>query len=275
METFSMEMVVVCEPITAQVDLTDAQVVAQNQINTLSRLVDIFMETPVITGLQSWSDYVTTQALLTDGVVCDRVIPVPNLNGNNLGALVGRLMKNEVSIADSPIRILTGADISLGQFAVDKDGKAITLATLTALHNQRLTVPFWFSDVEGTYWTDCLTLDKTGGDYQLIENRRVVDKAARAIRILTINQIGNREFNKTELSTKFYESFLAKPLRQMAIDTTINKKRIPGEIQKPKADAITIQWTDSDSVNIFYKVTPFHSPKEITNNVFLDLSSSQ
>ncbi len=274
METFSPELVAVCTPITDKSDLSDAQVTAVEQTNTLERLVTVCMTSPGITNLQSWPDYVTAQALFTDSLACDRVVVVPDLCGNNLGALVGRLAKKEVSIADSPIRKQTGPDIALAAFPVDKDGKSLTLATLTALHNTaRLTVPFWFTDVQGIFWTDCLTLDAVGGDFQLVQHRRVVDKASRAIRLLTINEIGNRQFNQTETSIKLYQGIFEKPLRDMSKSVTVNGKAIPGEIKLPN-DAVTIQWVDADTVKIYYKLTPYKSVTEIINNVFLDLSNA-
>lgn len=273
METFSPEMVGVCLPVGAAQDLSDAQTVALEQINKYERLITLFMETPVITAGQTLADYVVSQAALTDGLALDRVVPVPNLNGNNVGALIGRLAKPDVSVADSPMRIKTGADTALGAFKVDSVGKAINLATLEALHMARLTVPIWLVDYDGVYWSDCLTLDATGGDFQIIENRRVIDKAARAIRSLTIPLIADRSFNDSETSTTYHESFLATPLRKMAKSATVNKKKIPGDIKEPADDAITIQWVDKFKVKIFYKITPFNSPKEIVNNLFLNLAT--
>ena len=274
MQTFSPEMVAVCTPISAAADLTAAQVQAQLQITTHERLVSILMTSPGILALQSWSEYVTTQTALTDGVAGNRVVCVPNLHGNNVGACVGRLANRSVSIADSIMRTQTGPVVALGTAPVDKDGLPLDLATLAALHAQRLTVPFWFTDIDGVFWTDCLTMDVTGGDYQVLENRRVIDKAARAIRILSVQQIANRQFNSTPTAEIFYTSYFASPLREMAQTQVVGGKEFPGDIKKLKKDAVSIHWVSKTQVKIYYTAQPYNSPKEITNNLMLDLSNN-
>ena len=41
-------------------------------------------------------------------------VPVPQLHGNNVGVLAGRLANHAVSIADSPMRTETGSVLGLG-----------------------------------------------------------------------------------------------------------------------------------------------------------------
>nr|WP_235781932.1 DUF2586 family protein [Shewanella vesiculosa] len=64
--------------------------------------------------------------------------------------------------------------------------------------------------MKGIYWGDGSTLDAAGGDYQYIENIRVVHKASREVRILAIRRIGNRALNSTpnsiELNKGYYEA---------------------------------------------------------------------
>lgn len=272
MQTFSPEIVAVCTPIAASQDLTDAQATAQLMIATYQRLVRVVMATPGILGAQSWSEYIATQTALTDGVVGARVLAVSNLHGNNVGCCVGRMADKSVSIADSIIRTQTGAVVALGPAPVDTNGKKLELDTLGALHGKRLTVPYWFEDYDGVYWTDAVTLDAEGGDFQLAQNGRVSDKAQRAIRILSIQQIGNRQFNDSEVSKKFYASYFAKPLRVMAQTVKVGDIEFPGEIKPIAEDAVTIQWVSNSKVKIYYKLTPYESPTEIENYLMLDLS---
>ncbi|MDI8746242.1 DUF2586 family protein, partial [Salmonella enterica subsp. enterica serovar Montevideo] len=49
------------------------------------------------------------------------------------------------------------------------------------------------SDIqEMAVWADGRTLDVEGGDYQSIETLRIVDKAARRVRLLAIGKIADR-----------------------------------------------------------------------------------
>ncbi|MGK9527590.1 DUF2586 family protein, partial [Salmonella enterica subsp. enterica] len=71
------------------------------------------------TVLQSWSEYVAEQKAITANVAAPRVMVVPQLHGNDLGVLAGRLANAAVSIADSPMRVATGAVTGLGSVPVD------------------------------------------------------------------------------------------------------------------------------------------------------------
>ncbi|SGZ02145.1 Putative tail sheat protein [Moritella viscosa] len=156
---------------------------------------------------------------------------------------------------------------------VDKDGVTLSTATLKALEKNRLSVPCWYPDYDGIYWADGRMLDVEGGDYQVVENRRVIDKVARRVRLLCIADLGDRSFNSTPFSTKSAQSRYARPLREMSKSTTIGKQMFPGDIQPPSADAITINWVNRNKVKIYIKAKPYDCPKEIVANLMLDLSN--
>ena len=61
-----------------------------------------------IAAAQDWSDYRDEQRTLINGVAAPRALIVPQLHGNDLGVLAGRLANVAVSIADSPMRVATG-----------------------------------------------------------------------------------------------------------------------------------------------------------------------
>lgn len=109
----------------------------------------------------------------------------PRLWGNEPGVLAGRLCSRKVTIADSPARVATGALVEMGSTALPVDGTGVQLelATLQALEALRFSVPMWYPDYDGMYWSDGRTLDVEGGDYQAVENLRVVDKVARRVRL--------------------------------------------------------------------------------------------
>ncbi|WP_423993814.1 DUF2586 domain-containing protein [Haemophilus influenzae] len=224
---------------------------------------------------ETWDQYVQKLTTLQQTIVADHVCLVPLLFGNEAGVLAGRLANRAVTVADSPARVQTGALVSLGSAnkPQDKDGNELTLAHLKSLEAARYSVPMWYPDYDGYYWADGRTLDVEGGDYQVIENVRVVDKVARKVRLLAIAKIADRSFNSTTSSTEYHKNYFAKPLRDMSKSATINGKDFPGECMPPKDDAITIVWQSKTKVTIYIKVRPYDCPKEITANIFLDLDS--
>jgi hypothetical protein len=222
---------------------------------------------------QTWSQYETALAALQNGIAAHLLLPVPQLHGNNVGVLAGRLCNRAVSIADSPMRVATGAVLGLGAAPADSAEKPLTLATLETLANNRYSVPQWYPDLEGVYWSDGTTLDANGGDYQYIEHLRPVHKASREVRILAIRRIANRSLNSTPASIELNKAYFMKPLRNMSKSTVILGTQFPGDIQPPREGDVTIVWTSNKSVTIYLIIRPYNSPKEITVNILLDLSS--
>ncbi|EPE66543.1 DUF2586 domain-containing protein [Pasteurella multocida] len=224
---------------------------------------------------ETWAQYVQKLKTLQQTVVADHVMLVPLLFGNEVGVIAGRLANRTVTVADSPARVLTGALIDLGnaEKPKDKEGTSLDLSHLKTLEQARYSVPMWYPDYDGYYWADGRTLDVEGGDYQVIENVRVVDKVARRVRLLAIQKIADRSFNSTASSTEFHKNYFAKPMRDMSKSATVNGKEFPGECMPPKDDAVTIVWHSKTKVTIYIKVRPYDCPKEITVNIFLDLET--
>ena len=222
-----------------------------------------------------WSAYITKLENLQKTVVADHVMLVPNLFGNDVGVLAGRLANRAVTIADSPARVRTGAVVELGtaEKPTDKDGVNLDLSHLIALERARYSTTMWYPDYDGYYWSDGRTLDVEGGDYQAIENVRVVDKVARRVRLLAIGKIADRSFNSTLASTEAHKTFFAQPIRDMSISAQIGTEFFPGECMPPSEDAVTIVWKTKYQVEIYIKVRPMDCPKEITANIFLDLKT--
>jgi hypothetical protein len=170
--------------------------------------------------------------------------------------------------------VATGSVMGLGSAPVDSAEKPLALATLNTLATARFSVPQWYPDFEGIYWGDGSTLDAAGGDYQYIENIRVVHKASREVRILAIRRIGNRALNSTPNSIELNKGYFMKPLRNMSKSTTILGTPFPGEITPPIDGDIQIVWPTNKSVVIYMVVRPYNSPKAITANIMLDLSNT-
>lgn len=223
---------------------------------------------------EAWTDYLTRLATLQDKIASPGVQLVPRLWGNEPGVLAGRLCNRSVTIADSPARVATGAVTALGNdsLPVDGTGVEIDLAVLQALEVKRFSVPMWYHDFDGIYWSDGRTLDAEGGDYQTIENVRIVDKASRKVRLRAIPKIADRSLNSTPGSIAAHVTYFGKPLREMSKAVQINGVEYPGEVKPPKEGDIAIQWASTVKVQIFIVVRPYESAKEIAVSIELDTS---
>lgn len=223
---------------------------------------------------ETWFDYVERLSALQNGIAAPGVQLVPRLWGNEPGVLAGRLCNRSVTIADSPARVATGAVLSLGNAELPVDGTGVTLdlAILQSLQTNRYSVPMWYHDFDGIYWSDGRTLDVEGGDYQTIENVRIVDKASRRVRLRAIPKIADRSLNSTPGSIAAHVTYFGKPLREMAITSQINGIEFPGEVKPPQDGDISITWASSVKVQIFIVVRPYESAKEIAVSIELDTS---
>lgn len=223
---------------------------------------------------ETWADYQTRLAALQEGIASPGVQLVPRLWGNEPGVLAGRLCNRSVTVADSPARVATGAVTALGNdsLPVDSSGVTLDLSVLQALELLRYSVPMWYHDFDGIYWSDGRTLDVEGGDYQVIENVRIVDKAARKVRLRAIPKIADRTLNSTPGSIAAHETYFGKPLRDMSIASQINGIEFPGEVKPPKDGDVVITWASNVKVNIFIVVRPYESAKEIGVSIELDTS---
>ncbi|WP_237387937.1 DUF2586 domain-containing protein [Xenorhabdus sp. Sc-CR9] len=225
---------------------------------------------------ETWADYVTRLAELQKGEAATSVQLVPSLWGNEAGVLAGRLCNRAVTVADSPARVQTGPLMDLGKadFPLDGTGKPVDLATLQALEKLRFSVPMWYPDYDGMYWSDGRTLDVESGDYQSIENLRVVDKVARRVRLQAIAKIANRTLNSTPASIATHQAYFARTLREMSRSTEINGVTFPGEVKSPEDGDIVITWRNKNTVEIYITIRTYECPKGITASLLLDLGGN-
>ena len=219
-----------------------------------------------------WADYINEQTELTENLSAPRVLVVPQLHVNNLGVLAGRLANSSVSVADSPMRVATGALIGLGPVPVDNHSQALSSAVLTSLDAARLSVPQVYPDYPGTFWGDANMLDAPGSDYTVVENLRIVDKAARRVRILLIQMVADRRINSTPSSMASTKMRLMRPLREMSRSAQFAGLKFPGDIQPPKDDDIVLVWKTRTTIEAYLKLRPFNCPKDLIANIALDLS---
>lgn len=275
-ETQSFEAVVLCDPIadSAKAEITKAQALKTELIAKYGRFGRILIAVVGInTETQKWADYEAKLVALQDSIAADGVGLIPSVWPNAVGIYAGRLCNRAASIADTPCRTKTGAlvaeDLTL---PVDKDGVTLTTATLQTLEANRFSVPMWWPDYDGIYWADGRMLDVEGGDYQVIEYCRVMDKVSRKMRIRAIARIGDRSFNSTPYSTAAATKYFLADMRAMSKSTLFNGEMFPGEIEPPTDDDFSITWVSKTSVKLYAAVTPYDCPKSIEINLMLDLS---
>lgn len=270
----SVEGVVLVDDISDKAPINAAASLRSKLIAKYGRWVWFELAVQAPQAEETWAEYVERLSALQQGIAASAVQLVPRLWGNEPGVLAGRLCNRAVTIADSPARVATGALLELGSdvLPVDGTGVAIDLATLQALEKQRYSVPMWYPDYDGMYWSDGRTLDVEGGDYQVIEYLRTVDKAARRIRLQAIAKIADRSLNSTPSSIAAHQAYFAKTLRAMAVSAQINGVTFPGEVKTPQDGDVTIVWKSATAVEVYIVVRPYECPKSITVSLLLDTS---
>ncbi|MBU1040272.1 MAG: DUF2586 domain-containing protein [Proteobacteria bacterium] len=274
MERTSVEAIVVTDPVTASTDVEDMQAKAEAIMATYMRPVFIVgcSRKPLVT--ETWAEFQDVLRAITANVAADQVSLVATLWGPEVGAYAGRLANRSVTVADSPMRVATGPLV--GEWSdrpEDKDGLILDMSVLDALDKARWSVPQWYPDYPGVYWGDGNVLDVPGGDYQVIENLRVVQKAMRRVYPLAVARIADRRLNSSPASIAAAKTYFMRPLRGMSRSRKILGLVFPGEIEPPKDADIAIVWMSKYSVEIWLTARPYNSPKAITNNILLDLTN--
>lgn len=226
-----------------------------------------------------WPTFIANVDTQISSVAAERILVVPETHDGyvNIGILAGRLCRHDVSIADKPMKVLTGAVAGLGDPLVlgggeVEAGSEISLADLAAMDQKRLTVPQMYIGKPGWFWGDANTLADPNSDYKVLENVRITDYAGRRIRMRTINMIGDRSINSTPESMDYTQGQLIKILNRMSRSAVVNGKPEPGMIETPKPDAIVLHWADNNLLDIFYSLKPFDVPVTINNTITIDLS---
>lgn len=274
-ENIRVEGVFITTPVSVQADLTAMEAKAIEILATYGRRVFFTASAVGIdSATQSWAEYITAINDLTVTLAAEHVGIVPYIYDDAMGLLAGRLANDQTSVADTPMRVATGSLIGQDQsgLPVDKSGIRYSNAHAKVLHDQRFSVPMFYSDYEGVYWSDGVMLDVTTGDYTVIENRRVVDKAARAVRLVLIGLIGDRRLNSDPTNQEWAINKLMRPLRQMSRSTVFQGIPFPAEIKSPQDGDIVIVWKTRTDVEIYMTARPYEIPKTLTANIVLDLS---
>lgn len=275
-EDIRCEFIVLTTPVEVQADLTAMHAKAIDINATYGRRLGFLAAARSIDAQnETWSDYITSINDLSSDLIAERVSCVPYIYPDALGIYAGRLCNDQTSIADTPMRVATGSVIGQDHSTLPKDKNGVTYsnAHAKALNDQRFSVPAFYPDYPGVYWSDGQMFDTPTGDFQVIENLRVVDKAARAVRLVLIGLIGDRRFNSTPAGELWATGKMMRPLREMSRSTVFQGIPFPAEIKPPQDGDIVVTWITRTQVEVFMKARPFEIPKEITANIVLDLSA--
>lgn len=272
----SVEGVVISLTVSDKKSINDAASLRAKLLATFGRWCWFILAVEGPQDKEAWADYLVRMATLQAQIAAPSVQLVPRLFGNEPGVLAGRLCSRAVTVADSPARVQTGALLAMGsdELPLDGNGAVLELATLQALQEKRFSVPMWYPDYDGFYWSDGRTLDAEGGDYQAIEALRVVDKVARRVRLQAIAKIADRSLNSTPSSIAAHQGYFAKVLRQMAKASEINGITFPGEVLPPQDGDVTITWKSPTQVEIYIVVRTYECPKGITVSLLLDAGAA-
>ena len=275
MELTSVESIVLTDPVGTVADVENMQARAEAIMARYMRPLFVMGRAPAFDpAAHTWSQYQELIAPVTQSVAADQVLLTPSIWGRELGALAGRLSNQAVTIADSPMRVLTGPLVGNWlEKPTDKDGRLLDLSVLEALDRLRFSVPQWYPDYPGMYFGDGNVLDVPGGDFQAIENLRVIQKCMRKVYPLAVARIADRSLNQYPASMAAAQSYFMRPLREMSHSCKILGNVFPGEIEKPKDGDITISWPEKYAVEIYMAARPYNSPKKITCNLLLDLKN--
>ena len=275
MEHVKVEAIIRTDPITRAASVEAMQAQAEAIMAKYMRPLWIMARAPEFkSASQAFADYQAQASALQQGIAADQVMLTPSLWGHEQGTLAGRLANESVTVADSPMRVPTGALVGVwSNKPTDKTGRVIDLSVLKALDAARFSVPQWYPDYEGMYWGDGNVLDVNGGDFQVIENLRVIQKCMRRVYPLAVARIGDRRLNQTPASIAQAQTAFMAPLRAMSRSRTILGIVFPGEIEPPKEGDITLTWVSKYSVEVYIAARPYNCPKKITCNLLLDLTN--
>ncbi|EPR43134.1 Protein of unknown function DUF2586 [Desulfovibrio sp. X2] len=274
MERTSVEAVVIVDPVTAVEEIEDMQAKAESIMARYMRPLFFIARSRAPLPTETWEQFLDAVRPLTLNVAADQVSPVATVWGPEIGTYAGRLANSSVTVADSPMRVATGALV--GEWTtrpVDSSGRVLDMSVLDALDKARFSVPQWYPDYPGMYWGDGNVLDVPGGDFEVIENLRTVQKVMRRIYPLAVARVADRRINNTPASTAAAQTYFMRPLREMSKSRKILGEIFPGEVEPPKDGDIVISWPTKYQVEIYIAVRPYNCPKTITCNILLDLTN--
>jgi len=269
-QNLSCEMVVVTDPVATTAELDEMNVAITSAENEFGRYMHMIAVTAAMdSSTQTWMDFIADFEAIQDGAAMPLMSLVPQVFPGWLGAYCGRLCDEALSIADTPMRVATGAIVGISTLPEDADGVTYNMSHATALNNARGTVPQIYAGQDGIYCSDGMTLAVEASDFSVIENCRVVNAVKREVLVLATKKIGDRSMNSTPASIAAHEAYFMRPM----IDRSVSVGDQPGTVKKPQDGDVSIVWKTRTSVAIPLLVRPYNCPKAIAATVALVLSN--
>lgn len=273
-KNFVCEAVVVTDPVTTQTVLDDMNVAVTSAENQYGRYLHWFAVTDVMdSSTQGWDDFIEAFETLQNGVAAPALSLVPEVFSGWLGTYCGRLCHEDQSLADTPMRVASGAIVGLSSLPADKDGIVFNMSHAKALNDARGTVPQVYADYDGIYCSDGMTLAAEASDFAVIENCRVTNVVKREVRILGIKKVGNRELNSTPISVAAHETYFMRPMIDRSKSLVSNGIYKPGDVKPPQDGDVTITWPTRTKVEFGLLIRPYNCPKAIAATVALELNN--
>lgn len=260
---FNAELLVVADQLSAKADIEAVQT-ELSRLKPLGKFMAALVAVPGIADDQSWSEYVAANVTLIGDVSADHVCIVPQLTDTAIGALTGRLCRDDLSIGDTPIRTKTGPVLSLGELPSDKEGDDYAYEHAKALNDVRLSVPVPHENQPGIYWSDASLLDSPTGDYKNLEILRVILKGSRLVHSRMFSRLGDRTLNNSKAATIAGQDYAQVPLNDMARTRPDGE---PGEIYKPVDGDVQIFWVNDEEFEMSVAMQPVKSAKKIKNKI--------
>lgn len=143
-----------------------------------------------------------------------------------------------------------------------------TDASLNTLNDKGYIFPRAFTGLTGFYWNDSHTATAADSDYAYIENVRVIQKAARRIRIKLLPDVASpllvdQTSGKLDVSTcKYFEAQGDSALDQMLEDSEISGKTV---YVNPAQDVLS-----SSKLTVKFRVTPLGTARELEGDLGFD-----
>ena len=147
------------------------------------------------------------------------------------------------------------------------------MSVLSDLDKARFSVPQWYPDYSGTYWADGTVLDVPGGDYQVIENVRVIQKCMRQVYPLAVARIANRQFNSTPASIAQNKTYFMRPLRKCPVPRPSWGRRSPAKSIRRRMGTLKSHGRARVRSNCTWRRVRTTARKKITCNLMLDLTN--
>ena len=139
MEHVKVEAIIRTDPVTRATSVEAMQALAESIMAKYMRPLWIMGRAPQFTpASQTFADYQALASALQAVIAADQVMLTVSLWGHEMGTLAGRLASEAVTVADSPMRVATGALVGVwSNRPTDKTGRVIDLSVLKALDAAR------------------------------------------------------------------------------------------------------------------------------------------